>query len=126
MSHYLAATLSLLLLAGLALLGLEGFSALNRLQSVEVALAEAGPRLALDGGLSPAAQELIERRIEADGGELGQLQVEGSAPGAPRGREVTVRLTYRQPFGLPLPFLGGERREVKISRSLTVLSGWAP
>lgn len=124
MSHYLAAVLSVLLLAGVALLGLDGYGALHRLWSVEAALEAAESRLALDGGLSPAVRALVEQRITESGGELDRLVIEGSTAGAAFGAPLTLTLTYRQPAGLTLPLLGSTRREVEIRRSVTVASGW--
>lgn len=124
MSHYLAALLSALLLAGIALVGLNGSAALHRLWSVEAALSLAESRLALDGGLSPAVRQLVEERITSTGGELNRLMIEGSPAGAPFGAPLTLRLSYRQPIGLALPLLGGLQREVEIRRSITTASGW--
>lgn len=124
MSHYLAAILSILLLAGVTLIGLDGYGALHRLWSVEAALAAAEARLALDGGLSPAVRTLVERRIAESGGELERLAIEGSAAGATFGAPLTLTVTYRQPVGLTLPLLATTRREVEIRRSVTVASGW--
>lgn len=124
MSHYLAAVLSILLLAGVTLIGLDGYGALHRLWSVEAALGAAESRLALDGGLSPAVRALVERQITEGGGELDRLAIEGSTAGAAFGAPLTLTVTYRQPVGLALPLLGGDRREVVIQRSVTVASGW--
>lgn len=124
MSHYLAAVLSILLLAGVTLIGLDGYGALHRLWSVEAALGAAESRLTLDGGLSPVVRALVERQITEGGGELDRLTIEGSTAGAAFGGPLTLTITYRQPVGLALPLLGGGRREVTIRRSVTVASGW--
>jgi hypothetical protein len=124
MSHYLAAALAILLLAGVTLLGLDGYGALHRLWSVEAALGAAESRLALDGGLSPAVRRLIEERITEGGGQVDRLTIEGSSAGASFGTPLTLAVVYRQPVGLDLPLLGGTRGEVVIRRSVTVASGW--
>lgn len=124
MSHYLAAVLSILLLAGVTLIGLDGYGALHRLWSVEAALGAAESRLALDGGLSPAVQQLVEEQVTESGGQLDRLVIEGPTAGAAFGAPLTLQVTYRQPVGIALPLLGGARREIVIRRSVTVASGW--
>lgn len=124
MSHYLAAVLSIMLLAGMTLIGLDGYGALHRLWSVEAALGAAESRLALDGGVSPAVRALVEQQITESGGQLDRLEIEGSTAGAAFGAPLTLTVTYRQPVGLTLPFLGGSRREVVIRRAVRIASGW--
>ena len=117
----------LLLLIGTAMLGLEVYGIYQAAHMVEAALLDGQPKLAADGGVSPTVERLVRQRVAAEGGDLGRLEIRGSRPHTAYGELVTLRITYRYPFALPL--LGGtlwEKGIYTVARSATTASGWQP
>lgn len=121
MSHYIAGGLMILLLCAATLLGLEAYGVYDAARMVDAALLDGQLKLATDGGVSPEVERLIRRRIEADGGDPGRVQVSGTQPHQPYGELVTVQVVYQHPFRLP-----GEAGTFRVVRSATTMSGWQP
>ena len=127
MSHYIAGGLMILLLCATAVLGIEIYGIYHAAQMVEAALLDGQSKLAADGGLSPAVDRMVRQRVEAEGGDPARLQIKGSRPRTPYGETVTLRVTYRHPFTLPmLGSLSWEKGTFRIERMATTMSGWQP
>lgn len=129
MSNYLAGGLMLLLLSAAALLGLEAYSLYDSVRMVDTALLEAHPLLMRDGGLSPAVERTLRRRLQSEGGVAERLEISGSRPGTRSGSEVQLTVTYHRPYALTMLVPGGEgwRSGIfRIRRSVTTLSRWQP
>lgn len=125
MSQYIAGGLMLLLLCAMALLGVEVYGVYHAAHMVEAALLDGQIKLAADGGVTPVVERMVRQRIESEGGNLGRLAIEGSRPGTPYGEPVTLRVTYRHPFSLPLTDrLSWRRGEYTVVRTATTMSGW--
>lgn len=115
----------LLLLVSAALLGMEAFSIYDSVRTVDAALLDAQLRLSADGGLSPAVERLVRRRVIQDGGDPSRLRLTGTPPGQPYGSQVELTLTYERPYSLPIP--GGWRTGIfRVQRTAVMLSGWRP
>ncbi|HWI63699.1 MAG TPA: hypothetical protein VNT75_17835 [Symbiobacteriaceae bacterium] len=127
MSQYIAGGLMLLLLIGTAVLGLEVYGIYQAAHMVEAALLDGQPKLAADGGVTPTVERLVRQRVAAEGGNPDRLEIKGSRPHTAYGELVTLRITYRYPFALPL--LGSsawEKGVYTVARTATTVSGWQP
>jgi hypothetical protein len=132
MSHYIAGGLMILLLCAAALLGMEAFGVYHSAAMVEAALLDGQLQLAADGGLSPRVEQMVRRRIAAEGGDVSRLQVTGSQPRTPYGELVSLQVVYAYPFALngllPRGENGGWQRRgtFRVERTATTMSGWRP
>lgn len=127
MSNYLSGGLMLLLIASFSLLGLQAFDIFDAARAVDAALLDAQVKLALDGGVTPEVLRLARERIAAEGKDPDRLHIEGTAPHAPFGEMVRIKLTYRHPYMLgtlmPSHLDSGT---FHIERRAVAVSGWLP
>lgn len=129
MSHYIAGGLMLLLLCAASVLGIEAYGIYDAVRMVDTALLDGQLQLAADGGVSPAVERQVRRRIEAERGDTARLHIDGSRPGTPYGETVTLEVTYDHRFALNMLVPGGSGwREgtFHIRRAATMMSGWQP
>jgi hypothetical protein len=128
-SHYIAGGLMILLLIGVAVLGLEAFGVYDAARMVDAALLDGQLALATDGGVSPTVRELVRERIVAEGGNPSRLTVEGSWPHTAYGEIVTLQVVYAYPYTLHAPLLGGTTLGggiFRVRRTARTLSGYQP
>ncbi len=129
MSQYIAGGLMILLLCAAALLGIEAYGIYDAVRMVDAALLDGQLKLAADGGVSPAVERQVRRRIEAEGGDLSHLQISGTRPEAPYGEMVTLEVDYEHRYALNMLVPGGSGWRAgtfHIHRSATMMSGWQP
>lgn len=129
MSQYIAGGLMILLLCATALLGMEAYGVYDAARMVDAALLDGQLQLAADGGVSPAVERLIRRRIEADGGDPERVSISGSPPHRPFGELVAVQVVYEHDYWLNALVPGGSgwRSGIfRVVRSASTMSGWEP